>query len=105
MFNFTKDEWQKINASGAYDSIINGIKEAKQKIEDAQQLIQNATKIITPDNSDDMTDKANLAHAYSDRLKKRINNFKSISKGKIFVEHTQHINEYIHIIYLQMSCN
>lgn len=82
MFNFTKDEWQKINASGAYESIINGIKEVKHRIKFTEETLKHAVKIITPDDYDDITDKANLAYAYSDRLKKRINNFKSISKGK-----------------------
>lgn len=82
MFNFTKDEWRKINASGAYESIINGLNEARLKVKLTQETLQNALKIIAPDNTDDITDKTNLAYAYSDRLKKRIDNFKNISKGK-----------------------
>lgn len=44
--------------------------------------MKNASNIIKPDDYDDITDKANLAYAYSDRLKKRIDNFRKISKGK-----------------------
>lgn len=82
MFNFTQQEWRTINASTPYQSIINGINVTKLKIETARRIIQDATKLISPDNYDDITDKANLAYAYSDRLKKRINNFKSVSKGR-----------------------
>lgn len=82
MFNFTKDEWRKINSSGAYESILNGLNEVRLKIKITQETLQNALKLITPDDNDDIADKTNLAYAYSDRLKKRIHNFKSISKGK-----------------------
>lgn len=83
LFNFTKEEWTKINASGAYEAIIKGIYEAKTNVKMTQEILENVTRIIDPENVDNLMVKTNLAHAYSDRLKQRINNFKDISKGKI----------------------
>lgn len=81
MFNFTKDEWRKINASGAYETIINEIKNIQNSVNLTNNIVGNAIYIIAPDDYDGITDQANLAHTYSDRLKKRIDNFKNISKG------------------------
>lgn len=82
IFNFTKDEWKKINASGAYEALIKGIEEAKQNVEESQEILKKVTKLMNPTDSDNIIDKTNLAHAYSDRLKQRINNLKDISKSK-----------------------
>lgn len=85
IFNFTKDEWKKINASGAYEALINGIQEAKKNVEEYREILKKVTKLMNPADSDNIIDKTNLAHAYSDRLKQRIHNLKDISKSKIAI--------------------
>ncbi|CAH1175740.1 unnamed protein product [Phaedon cochleariae] len=81
MFNFTKDEWKKINASGAYEAILSGIKQARDSVKESEKILKNAIKMINPDDADNLDARTNLAHAYSDRLKQRINNLKNISKN------------------------
>ncbi|XP_056646625.1 laminin subunit alpha-2 [Diorhabda sublineata] len=89
MFNFTKDEWKKINASGAYETIIQGIKEARDSLTQTKEAISQAKNIIVPEGGDSIDTVSNLAQTYSDRLKQRINNLKMISndfnkiKGKL----------------------
>lgn len=79
LFNFTKDEWKKINASGTYETLLNGIEEAKEDVELSKELLKNATKLIYPT---DTIDKTNLALAYSKKLKEKISNLKNISASK-----------------------
>ncbi|KAJ8920571.1 hypothetical protein NQ315_004710, partial [Exocentrus adspersus] len=86
IFNFTKDEWKKINASGAYEAIVNGIKEARDDVEFSEKMLETALKVMNPTNSDNIVDKTNLAHAYSDRLKQRINNLKDLTKSVTIIK-------------------
>ncbi|CAH1185884.1 unnamed protein product [Phyllotreta striolata] len=81
LFNFTKDEWKKINASGAYEAVINGISEARDNLDQAKKTLRKIQNLILPEGSDNLDTKANLAQTYSDRLKTRINNFKDLSKS------------------------
>ncbi|KAJ8967333.1 hypothetical protein NQ317_007978, partial [Molorchus minor] len=104
MFNFSKDEWKKINASGAYEAIINGIKEAKLNVDLARQVLENATKIIAPEDSDHIIDKANLAHAFSDRLKQRINNLKKYIKNILENGKANNdLNQILHVMELDIT--
>lgn len=82
LFNFTKDEWKKINASGTYETLLNGIEEAKEDVELSKELLKNATKLIYPTDSENTIDKTNLALAYSKKLKEKISNLKNISASK-----------------------
>ncbi|XP_018564888.1 laminin subunit alpha-1-like [Anoplophora glabripennis] len=81
IFNFTKDVWKKIDASGAYETLVSGIQEAKENVEISREILKKLTKLTNPTDADNIIDKTNLAHAYSDRLKQRINNLKDISKS------------------------
>ncbi|VEN49015.1 unnamed protein product [Callosobruchus maculatus] len=80
MFNFTRDEWKKINASGSYESITKGIYKAENDAKMSQDILREAYGIIKPGNTDTLVDRANIAKALSDRLEHRIKNFKDISK-------------------------
>ncbi|XP_060517066.1 laminin subunit alpha-1 [Cylas formicarius] len=81
IFNFTKDEWKTIKASGAYEEIANGIKSARKIADEARKLLSTALNILDPKDSDTLIDKTNLAHAQSDRLKHRIVNLKDITNS------------------------
>lgn len=82
LFNFTNEEWKKINASGAYDNLIKGINEAKLKTEEAERILKDAINETYPENDDSLSDKTNLAKAFSDRLQKRVNNLKNPTEGE-----------------------
>nr|XP_023028946.1 laminin subunit alpha-2-like [Leptinotarsa decemlineata] len=81
LFNFTKDEWKKINASGAYEAIVSGVQEAEASVKVSRDILSDAIGLIEPEKMDSLGVRTNLAHAYSDRLKQRINNLKNISKN------------------------
>ncbi|KAJ8920580.1 hypothetical protein NQ315_004719 [Exocentrus adspersus] len=81
IFNFTKDEWNKINASGAYEALLNGIKEARETVGLSRKILENATKLMNPTDSDNISDRSKLAKAYSDGLNERIKNLQDVSKS------------------------
>uniref|UniRef100_A0A6P7G0Y5 Laminin subunit alpha-1-like isoform X1 n=2 Tax=Diabrotica virgifera virgifera TaxID=50390 RepID=A0A6P7G0Y5_DIAVI len=81
MFNFTKDEWKKINASGAYEAIINGIKETRDHLDSAKESLKQAQKLILPEIGDSIVTQSDIAQAYSDRLRQRITNLRDLSKN------------------------
>ncbi|XP_074042938.1 laminin subunit alpha-2 isoform X2 [Leptinotarsa decemlineata] len=81
LFNFTKDEWKKINASGAYEAIIAGIEEARTSMKESKKVLKNAITLLDPKNTDGLDDRTDFARAYSDRLKKKISNLTDISKN------------------------
>ncbi|XP_044266539.1 laminin subunit alpha-1 isoform X2 [Tribolium madens] len=79
VFNFTSEEWTKINASASYDNIVKGIEEARREANEARDITLKVLKKLYPSNDDSLNDKSNLAKAFSDRIQKRILNLKNLS--------------------------
>ncbi|RZB39130.1 laminin subunit alpha-1, partial [Asbolus verrucosus] len=79
LFNFTPEEWKKIDASGAYDNLVKKIDEAKKFANEARNITTDILKMLYPPGEDSMVDKANLAKAFSDRLEKRVMNLKNLT--------------------------
>ncbi|CAH0558317.1 unnamed protein product [Brassicogethes aeneus] len=78
LFNFTNEEWRKINASVAYEEIVRQIEDVNLTANEAKRKIQEAFRILEPSNNDSIQDLAVLSQAYSDRLNHRIQNLKDI---------------------------
>ncbi|KYB27445.1 Laminin subunit alpha-1-like Protein [Tribolium castaneum] len=79
VFNFTSEEWTKINASASYDNIVKGIEEARREAKEARDITLKALEKLYPPGDDSLNDKTNLAKAFSDRIQKRILNLKNLS--------------------------
>jgi laminin alpha 1/2 len=79
LFNFTSEEWTKIDASGAYDNIAKGIQLARREADHARNITVDILNKIYPSDDDSLSDKANLAKAFSDRIQKRVINLENLT--------------------------
>jgi chromosome segregation ATPase len=79
LFNFTSEEWTKIDASGAYDNIAKGIQLARREADHARNITVDILNKIYPSDDDSLADKANLAKAFSDRIQKRVINLENLT--------------------------
>lgn len=82
MFNFTTDEWRKINASVAYGEIVTQIKQLRKISLETKDDLEMAWNVLAPDGGDSVVVTATLSKALSDRLKHRIKNMKQLTSGK-----------------------
>jgi hypothetical protein len=83
LFNFTSEEWTKIDASGAYDNIAKGIQLATREADHARNITVDILNKIYPSDDDSLSDKANLAKAFSDRIQKRVINLENLTDGNL----------------------
>lgn len=85
LFNFTPEEWTKIDASSAYENIIKGVESAWNVTQEAKRILSDTVKKLYPSDDDSMIDKTSLAKAFSDRIQKRAMNLDNLTKGKKFL--------------------
>ncbi|XP_076269984.1 wing blister isoform X2 [Rhynchophorus ferrugineus] len=79
--NVTKEESRKIDASTAFQQIVDVIEEARKLADEGRAILQRALDIIYPKDQDSLGNKASVDHGSSDRMKHRIENLSNISNS------------------------
>ncbi|KAJ3653214.1 hypothetical protein Zmor_012478 [Zophobas morio] len=80
IFNFTPDEWTKIDASSAYDTIVKGVERARKEAERAGNITLQALHELYPSDQDSLLVQTDLAKAFSDRIQKRVINLENLTE-------------------------